>query len=241
MALAMNKRVEKVTLQLAKHNVPDWLKAQIIFELDDSGSTMPYFGSGQMQELTERLMAVALRLDADGKLEVLSFSDKAHKHGDVVEDQITGYIQNRFIPEAQNAGTWSGGTNYAKAVIAALSDNNNVNANQSTPTGFFKRIFGGAKGAASPAYPNLHMFVSDGEDMGDHDRFLKLIKEATGDYFVLIGIGSSSFNLMMQAEKTCSNVSFVKFPDLTISDDKMYEQLLSKKVCDWLIANQPAA
>lgn len=237
MALAMSKRVEKVKLQLAKHNVPDWLKAQMKFELDDSGSAMPYYNNGEMQELVERLMAVALRLDADGKLEVYSFSDRAAKHGDVVESEIEGYIKQRFIPEAARFGTWSGGTNYAKAVTLALQEDA-----VEEKTGFLGKLFGSKKAATpQPNYPNVHLFVSDGEDMGDHQHFQKLVREATNDYFVLVGIGNAGFSLMKQTADRYDNVGFVKFSDLSISDDEMYGKLLDKELCDWLIKHQPTA
>jgi hypothetical protein len=234
MALEMSKRVGKVALQLKKHNVPDNLKAQIKFLLDVSGSAMPFYHGprSDMQELTERLMAVALRLDADGLLEVTSFSDKAHKHGDVTEPEIYTYIQARFIPEATQAGTWRGGTNYAKAVSTALAANPVAKAK-----GFFTKMFS----KKEVVYPNVHFFVSDGQDMGDHAEFKRLVQSSPNDYFMLIGVGNvRDFGLMQEAADLYDNVGFVHFDDLKISDDEMYEQILQKEICDWLIARQPA-
>lgn len=232
MALEMSKRVEKVALQLKKLNIPDTLKAQVKFELDDSGSAVHMYMNGTMQELTERLMAVALRMDADGKLEVTSFSDKAHKHGDVTEQEIPNYIQNRFIPEAKQAGTWQGGTNYAKAIAASIE------SPVSKAKGFLGKLFG-AK--AEKNYPSFHIFVSDGQDMGDRAKFIDLLKQATNDYFMLVGVGPKTyFKLMEDAGDLLPNVGFVNFSDLSISDDTMYEMLLQKEALDWLLARQPS-
>lgn len=242
MALAMDKRVEKVNLVLAKHQIPAALKAQVKFELDDSGSAVPMYNSGQMQELVERLMAIALRLDADGKLEVFSFSSRAHKHGDVTEAEIPGYINQKFIPEARRGGTWEGGTNYAAAIRAAITED----APAPKSGGLFGTLFGKKETTAAPtgpSYPAFHLFVSDGQDAGDTHDFKRLISGASKDhYFMLVGIGPASyFNLMREVADQYDNVGFVNFPNLTVSDDAMYEAILEKEALDWLVARQPKA
>lgn len=236
MALPMSKRVEKVQLIMTKLNIPSTLRAEVKFELDCSGSTMGMFSNGSMQELVERLLAIALRLDGDGKLEVTSFSDSAKKLGDVTAADVDNYINKRYIPESKSAGTWSGGTNYAAAIKTALGKDP-IGATKGFLGGLFKKAAGGNSGST---HPNFHLFVSDGQDGGNRNDFLNLISECKDtDYFMLIGVGPSSyFQLMKQAADAYDNVGFVNFPNLSISDDEMYEQLLAGEALNWLLARQ---
>lgn len=239
MAITMTERVNKVSLVMKKYGIPDWLKAQVKFELDVSGSAEWMYNNGMMQELMERLMAVALRLDADGKLELSSFSSKAHKHGDVTEAEIVGYIKKKFIPEAEAAGTWMGGTHYARAIYTALHEGatNAVTGAVAKAKSMFSNMFK----KAELVYPNIHWFVSDGKDDGPREDFLKLLREAKDtDYFVLVGVGEEHhFGLMKDAAELYDNVGFAYFPDLSISDDAMYQKLIAKEALDWLLARQP--
>jgi hypothetical protein len=231
----MSKRVDKVVLQMRKHNIPDWVKAQVEFILDVSNSAMWMYANGMIQELLERLMAIALRLDADGKLEMTSFGSTAHKHGDATEDQIPNYIQNVFIPESRAGGTWYSGTNYAKAVQTA-SGGKYMGA-MDKAKGFFKKLMGQS---AFTDFPKLNIMMSDGQDMGDHDAFIDQLTAAKDEYWLLVGVGEARcFGLMQKAADQLPNVGFVHFEDLTVSDDKMYEMMLAKECLDFLVARQP--
>lgn len=234
MALEMTKRVDKVKLLLKKHNIPDDLKAQVDFALDVSNSAIWMYKNGMMQELTERLMAVALRLDADGKLGLVSFGSRAHRHPDIVENMIPNFILNLFIPESKNGGSWDTGTDYAPAV--SLMASNLVSTAVEKTKAFFSNMFS----KKEVVYPNFKIFVSDGQNMGDDDKFVDILSKATNDYWVLVGVGDPAyFDLMENCADDLPNVGFVHFPDLSLSDDAMYEQILAKEALDWLVARQP--
>ena len=237
MATTMTERVEKVKLAMKKLNIPDTLKAQVKYILDDSGSAEWMYNNGMMQELTERAMAVGIRLDADGKLEVVSFSNTAHKHGDITEADIPGYIQNRFIPEAKVARTWLGGTDYHAAVVVAAEapSNEAVSKLKSFATGLFR------KKPVEPVYPNFNIFISDGRDDGsESDLIAALTAVQNTDYFMMVGVGNPDyFGRMQKVADLLPNVGFVHFNDLTISDDVMYARILTKEGLDWLLARQP--
>lgn len=233
MVMLMSDRVEKVVLQMRKHNIPDWMKAQVEFILDTSNSAKWMYENGMMQELVERMMAIALRLDADGKLPVTSFGSKAHQHGDIVEADIVNYIANRFIPEAKAGGTWDTGTNYASAVTA-VSGGKYVSGAMKMAKSFVGKLFGNKE------WPKFNIFVSDGEDMGDSRAFVEQLVAAKDEYWLLVGVGSRrQFGLMQRTADDLDNVGFVHFDDLAISDDKMYEQMLQKEALDFLLARQP--
>lgn len=260
MALLMEKRVAKVKLVMQKRGAPAELKAEIEFELDVSGSTKKLYlpKNGQpsvMQETAERLMAVALRLDADGKMGVTSFSDTAHRHDPVSADTIDGYIDRTFIPECKEAGNWEQGTNYARALTASLGLDpaQQIAAPVQEKKGFFAGLFGGGNkanavptssnpsGAASPdsQYPTVHMFLSDGEDFGDSGKFHSLVSQHADHYFMLIGVGPiTNFGLMKRVAQL-PNCGFVHLDNLDLTDDDLYELILAQELCDWLKARQP--
>jgi hypothetical protein len=146
------------------------------------------------------------------------------------------------------------GTNYAAAVFAAVAPD----ADEPAPPpkeekkSFFGNLFGSKKEpkqeqsqqqqVTPPDYPSFHLFVTDGDDRGDRGHFKDLLAAHPEQYFMMIGVGNpSDFGLLQEVADRHDHVGFCHFSDLSVSDDTMYDQILSKEAVDWLIKHQPKA
>jgi hypothetical protein len=56
-------------------------------------------------------------------------------------------------------------------------------------------------------------------------------------YWQLVGVGDpAEFGFLREMADELPNVGFLHLPSLDISDDDLYEQLLSEELCTWLKA-----
>ena len=97
--------------------------------------------------------------------------------------------------------------------------------------GFMKK-----KPASVPSYL---MFITDGDtDQTDQRTAEALLKEMASSniYIQLIGVGRGArFTFLKDMADKYDHVGFVTFPDLDrVTDDQMYEQLLSEEACEWM-------
>jgi hypothetical protein len=72
--LDLNKSAETLRLSLDKAGVARGLKAELIFDMDVSGSFEHEHEEGTTSKLIERLVPYGMVLDPDGQMDVFSFS-----------------------------------------------------------------------------------------------------------------------------------------------------------------------
>lgn len=148
MALSLEKRSSIAEVSLVKsltkakasgHELGE-VSAQVILVFDYSGSMAPYFARGEVQELAERALGLALPLDDDGNIQVFPFHHEAFEPFVVDAGNYAGavddwrYRRGRFAPSAAKskglfrravAATPSGerlmgGTDYSVVIDAVL-------------------------------------------------------------------------------------------------------------------------
>ena len=233
MALSLEKKTELVRLTLEKRNVLPNVVMQVKSVMDVSGSIKRMFDDGTIQELFDRLLAVANRFDDNQTLESFAFSDECVRLSDITPSQFGSYVSSTFIKEAQQHSDllW-GGTNYGAALETILTD-----MQPGKVSGFFKGLFGKKKEApTSSNVPTYLLFVTDGDTSSESFAAKMLGDLADKNTFVqFIGVGNQSFSFLSEMDKLYSHVGFVTFPDLAhTSDQSMYEQLLTNKLATWI-------
>lgn len=102
--------VKKSKVSLSKKGLNDHT-ARVALMLDISGSMMPLFQSGQVNELVKRALPLALQFDDDGQIDVFCFDELAYVVG---EYGIEDYKQ--CVPDITNSYNIEGGTEYAPAL-----------------------------------------------------------------------------------------------------------------------------
>lgn len=248
MSIKLEKRAAAVGIILAKRGLTKIPPVRVGVSYDVSGSAQWMYKQGIIQETSDRLQAVALKFDDNGELDAWAFdgecsqleSATAADEGKFITEQI---INNRGIHK------W-GGTNYAPAWHAAASFWFTPLAVQ-TIVEKSKGIFGGIKSlfsskpaaATAPApvpaseLPAMLLFVTDGEcsDLADAQRAMAELTKNPKLYFQLIGVGhADQFGFLQRLANQYNNVGFINLSSLEITDDQLYDQLITQEVVEWV-------
>lgn len=227
MGLSLEKKQEIFRLTLEKRSVPTGIIMAVKVMIDVSQSMQAMFASGTVQEVVDRLIPVAMRFDDNQSLEAYAFSSKVQQVKDIKPEHFGDYVRTVFLPSVKNSVLW-GGTSYSVAWNQLSQD-----ITPSKP-GFLKGLFG-KKQEVQP--PSFVLFATDGDTQGDeYESEQQLIDLASKNcYVLLVGIGRLRFSFLERMADKYDHVGFVSFPDIaTISDEAMYEKLLSEEVCAWI-------
>lgn len=245
--MAIDLLKKKVGIVLEKRKLPQ-VTCEVKFALDISGSMQSLYNNGTVQNLTDRLLAVASRFDDNGEMEVWTFTNGFSEAPVVTESMHEGYI-NKHILNNRNIEKW-GGTSYAPVMIdiinQSFTEEKKVVTQVEQQPGFFGKLFGAKPsvttvesfevGAREPKFPIFVPFVTDG-DNSDHDQAERVIKECASKniYWMMVGIGSERFSWLKKIADKYPNVGFIKIENLeTVSDEDFYMQLLNEEFCNWV-------
>lgn len=103
-APAMLSLVKKAAVSLEKHGLVDH-RARVALCLDISASMSGLYRSGVIQALAERVLALGLRFDDDGEIDVFLFGAKAHNAGSMALDNHGGFVDRLLARYPLEGGT----------------------------------------------------------------------------------------------------------------------------------------
>lgn len=258
----LEKDTAKVKFILEKSNL-EKITAEVVVDLDVSGSTQNIYGQGLMQEAVQRVVPIALNFDDNGDIPVSVFNDEenfATLETPLTKNNYTDYVK-KFILKNAAIPKW-GGTDYAPVLRQNLMDLGfyqqqltQVNA-VSSGGGFFSRLLGKGSTSSVTTQTSLHLgtqsntklpaiiyFFTDGANSGGDRKETRNLLEACNEaksqvYFNFIGVGDeANFTFLQQIGDDYPNTGFVNIKDLArvASDsDKIYEYLLPDELKQWL-------
>lgn len=246
MALQLNlkKSAETLRLSLDKAGVAPGLKAELIFDMDVSGSFEHEHEEGTTSKLIERLVPYGMVLDPDGQMDVFSFShgkENVHHVGTVTPNNCENYIIRNVIDKVPG---WKGGTTYSYVLERNLQHFGWLPREQSG--GFLSRFFGASRDEpAAVKKRSVVVFVTDGEnDASDLDRTIQVLEasESRGDqvYFLFMGACEHAvdFGFLRTIAARFKNTGVVIVRDLDgfveLSDEELNAQLLGPELLQWL-------
>lgn len=246
MALQLNlkKSAETLRLSLDKAGVAPGLKAELIFDMDVSGSFEHEHEEGTTSKLIERLVPYGMVLDPDGQMDVFSFShgkENVHHVGTVTPNNCENYIIRNVIDKVPG---WKGGTTYSYVLERNLQHFGWLPREQSG--GFLSRFFGVSRDEpAAVKKRSVVVFVTDGEnDASDLDRTIQVLEasERRGDqvYFLFMGACEHAvdFGFLRTIAQRFKNTGVVIVRDLDgfveLSDEELNAQLLGPELLQWL-------
>ena len=83
----------------------------------------------------------------------------------------------------------------------------------------------------------MAMLITDGAN-SDRDATERFLRSAANlpVYWQMIGVGPDirEFSFIEEMADLLPNVGFVSLSSLDISDDELYDALLSQELCDWV-------
>ena len=181
-----------------------------------SGSMNQQYKKGDVQNVINRLMPLAINFDDDGSFECWAFAQKTKQL-----DDVNLYNVNDFINTMHGGWReWPLGsrTNEEIPAIQAVID-------------FYQRFNDGI-----PVYV---LFISDG-GVGNSRQIQKILTQAASlpIFWQFVGIGGSGYGVLEKLDdmtgRIIDNCNFFELDRITsISDERLYELLLEEFPC-WL-------
>jgi stress response protein SCP2 len=220
---------KKAAISLEKKGLLDH-RAKVALCLDISGSMSGFYRSGAIATLVQRILALGLRFDDDGEIDVFLFGADAHDYGSVgVEDY------RHFVPAMQRRYPLEGGTNYGRAIA------------------LIRRHY--QRDLQAGQQPVYVMFVTDGETQ-DRAESERQIRDASREpiFWQFMALGQSKaqakgfFRRLLASDfgflayldempgRLIDNASFFQVADpAEPSDEELYDLLMSEYP-PWLAA-----
>jgi len=247
--LDLNKSAQSLRLSLDKAGVAADIKAELIFDIDVSGSFEHEHEEGTTSELIERLVPYGMVLDPDGAMDVFTFSDgqeTARHVGTVTPADSEGYILRNVVDKVPG---WKGGTTYSYVLEKNLQHFGWLPCDENHGAlGWISRFLG----IGGKTEPHVHekkrsivIFVTDGENhSSDESRTMRVLQESQnrGDnvYFLFIGACEHNvdFKFLKTIAKQFKNTGVVIIRDLegfvAKSDEEISAELLGPELISWL-------
>lgn len=248
MAIDMTKRAETalVSLQKMVDAAPvdlGELSAQMVLVIDYSGSMTNFYATGEVQELTERMLGLAKSgLDDDGQVPIYPFQSYALEPFTVDVSNYSNVIQTwrdggqigqptkRGLfrkPPRRTEKPRMGGTNYAPVIHKVVEDLR-------------------AAGDLDPTQPPvLVLFQTDGgpEDRNQTEAALKLYSDLP-IFWQFVGLGRHTSFLSVLDNlpgRKVDNVGTCGWPSIkAVSDEVFYDGIISEFFPKWLPAARAA-
>jgi hypothetical protein len=259
MAIKLNiqKSAESLRLTLTKLGVDlSRLRAQVVMDMDVSGSFDDEHRDGMTNDLMTRLIPWGITFDANGEIDVFTFSNgeqRVHHVGTVTPANVEGYIKREIIEKVPG---YRGGTDYSYVLEANLRHFGWLpNGNQPAAprkSGFFSRTFGGGGNQQSASAPaavkkerSLVLFVTDG-DCSDEGRVEQVLRASQGRgdevYFLFLAYSNQGgqFKFLQKIADMFDNTGLVIIRDLPAftskPDDELNAELIGDELVKWLNA-----
>lgn len=204
----INLRKETFKISLEKKSMQNTV-ARVALVIDKSGSMQDLYYNNTVQDLVERLLPVAIKLDDNSELDIWVFNNYFKRLNSVTEKDFNNYVNKVIMSKVKE---W-GGTSYSPVMEDILKKYIKENASN---------------------VPTFVIFVTDGEN-DDHQSTIRTIREASNYniFWQFIGIGNERFTFLKNLDtldgRKVDNANFIQIQNINnISDEKLYDLLINE-------------
>lgn len=197
---------KKVTLAVKNAGL-EGQRVRVALALDISVSMRKMFEQGIVQEVCERLLALGVKFDDNGAVDIFLFGKDDYEVGELSEQNFFEFVEREITSHYRLEGS----TNYA---------------------GVLHRIV--TKYTTEPGDPAYVLFVTDG-DNHDPPEAEKAIVQASKSpiFWQFVGIGKGKFSFLEKLDtmsgRFIDNANFFALNDIgSISDDELYKRMLTE-------------
>lgn len=205
--IVLKRKVAETVQQLGL----DRQKAQVAVALDISGSMADLFYKGIVQQVLERVLALSIKFDDNGAVDVFLFGAHDHAVGELREADFFGYVERVIRAKYPLEGM----TRYA-GVIRRITEH------------YFP---GGRPNTPDPAYI---LFITDGDNNDPQEAEQAIIAASNKPIFwQFVGLGNSDFAFLQKLDtmpgRHIDNANFFKIDNIgTMDDAELYRRLLAE-------------
>lgn len=232
------KKVETVTISLAKKGITKVPPLRVTAVYDDSGSMQTLYFNGTVQKAADQVLAIGMKFDDDGQVDSFKFNHNAAYVGTQDEDQFGTFVKDAILSRRD---LW-GSTSYDAGLRAVMDFffGAGVRGTAWVPGEKKKGLFGFGGGQTKGSYqekvfksegkdPVMVLFFTDGApDRGqDGARIIAAAEKANQPiYFNLIGVGNADFSVLEKLADDYDNCGFVHLTGFNMNDAALYDALL---------------
>lgn len=225
----LEKSTSALSFTLDKKQVGTINPCQVTFINDVSGSFSDEHEDGYTQVLLNRFVPFAMLFDKNKTMESFAFSSRAEKLKDITASNYQSYIQKQVI----GCNVYNGGTRYHTAIELIVDE-----LKQSSG-GFLGGLFG--KKSSLEKY--LHFFLTDGESQSEAQdlRIINDLLSREGNHFIVfLSVHHRKLDFL---EHNYGDHQYTDYHNFTkqelknlenVSDEELYEMLLSKQLIEWV-------
>lgn len=211
--------VKPIQISLQKNNL-EQQNARVAFVLDASGSMSQQFKKGYVQQVLNRITALAVQFDDDQSLDLWAFATKYKKYSDVTLDNVADYIEQLQLRDKKLG---------VREIIPGIGGRNDEPA-------VMADVFDYYRDSKEPVYV---VFISDG-GVSQSRAITKIIRDSAHFpiFWQFIGLGGKNYGILETLDdldgRVVDNCNFFKIDDFKdISDEELYSRLLNE-FPDWL-------
>jgi uncharacterized protein (DUF58 family) len=211
MSVDLRKQVidlsKKAAFAANKHGI-EALRAQVVLVLDISKSMHGLYHGGVVQRVIERVLALALNFDDDGRIEVMLFGTRAYALPPVGVDDFDGYVERVILAQYRI----NEATNYAPAL----------------------RLLHERHAGKDAAEPTFVIFLTDGGNADRRECEEAIRALSSRPVFIqFVGIGTEDFPFLRKLDelkgRQADNAGFMHIEDISaIRDAELYDRLLNE-------------
>lgn len=205
-SIDLRKKIVQNTLEKKKLTN---FTARVGLVLDISGSMQTLYKNGTVQEVVERILAVACKFDDNATLDVWIYDNEFSRLPSATEEDFEHYVQKHIM---NNKTIHKFGRNNEPPVMQDVIRKYTVEEDSSIPV--------------------FMVFINDG---GVVKPIKKVITESAVQpiFWQFVGIGDSDFDVLKQLDtmegRIVDNANFIHIEDIaSISDETLYNLLLNE-------------
>ncbi|WP_312883270.1 vWA domain-containing protein [Paenibacillus germinis] len=205
-SIDLRKKIVQITLEKKKLTN---FTARVGLVLDISGSMQTLYKNGTVQEVVERILAVACKFDDNATLDVWIYDNEFSRLPSATEDDFEHYVQKHIM---NNKTIHKFGRNNEPPVMQDVIRKYTVEEDSPIPV--------------------FMVFINDG---GVVKPIKKVITESAVQpiFWQFVGIGDSDFEVLKQLDtmegRIIDNANFIHIEDIaSISDETLYNLLLNE-------------
>lgn len=205
---SINLRKKLVELTLVKKQLTG-VTARVGIVLDITGSMRSLYARGVVQEVVERILAVASKFDDNGSLDVWVYDTEFSRLPPVTERELGSYV---FTHITNNDTIHKYGRNNEPPVMQDVIQKYTKEERDTTPV--------------------FIIFINDG-GVVKPTRKVIMAASALPIFWQFVGIGDSDFEVLKQLDtmsgRLVDNASFIHLDRIEdVSDEELYDQLLNE-------------
>jgi hypothetical protein len=225
---------KKASFSLSKAGLED-VKARVALVLDHSYSMSGEYANGSMQNLAERVLALATQLDDNGEVEYFIFDNNADFLGEIELSNYAGAV------DKLRRGHQFGGTDYSSGINTVVDHYFGGGAR----TGRLGKLFGKKSTDVDTATPVFAIFLTDGATANESGAS-QAIKDASNHpiFWKFLSIGSDSFRFLEQLDdmpgRRVDNADYKPVGNLSNLKDAQLFDLLLDEYSTWITAAKAA-